>query len=83
MTTIGGSTTRDTTRDPDRPFKWNSITKPFSPDLGEGRTGPPRPVDEDEKHGVILPDTAEICAFRYESPAFRIFGTHRLRPEGK
>jgi hypothetical protein len=38
-----------------------------------------RPVDEEEKHGVILPDTAEICAFRYESPAFRVFGTHNRR----
>lgn len=39
-----------------------------------------RPVDEEEKHEVILPDTAEICAFRYGSPAFRVFGTHTLEP---
>ena len=34
------------------------------------------PAEEEEKHEIILPDTAEICAYRYESPAFRVFGTH-------
>jgi len=29
------------------------------------------------KDETILPGTAEICAYGYESPAFRVLGTHR------
>jgi len=31
------------------------------------------------KDETILPGTAEICAYGYESPAFRVLGTHTHR----